>query len=173
MERQFTATAYVIQQQRVLLILHRKLKKWLPPGGHMSTNETPPEAARREVFEETGLHIEFISQENIWIERWNANSFERPFLCLLEEIPSFGNTPAHQHIDFIYLARPIGGIEQHCQDEVDGMRWFSIDEIDELVPDKDIFAETQQVIRSILDSNAQLHNLDLTFRRSYKDRSGS
>jgi len=67
--------------------MHPKLKKWLPPGGHVEENESPPEAATREVKEETGLEITFIKQENIWIEKWNAKSFERPFLCLTEEIP--------------------------------------------------------------------------------------
>ena len=86
MERQFTATVYIIEAQRTLLIYHRKLQKWLPPGGHLEANETPPEAARREALEETGMEITFMMQENVWIDRWNARSFERPYLCLLEDI---------------------------------------------------------------------------------------
>ncbi len=152
MERQFTATTYIIDKGRVLLINHRKLKKWLAPGGHLDPNEIPPEGARREAKEETGLDIEFIPQENIWIERWNATSFHRPFLCLLEEIPEHNGTPAHQHVDMIYVAKPISGQEMQNHHETDGLRWFSLEDIEKLEPDIEIFVETQQVIRTIFQS---------------------
>ncbi len=44
---------------RALLILHKRLGVWLPPGGELNPGETPLEAARRELFEETGLHGTF------------------------------------------------------------------------------------------------------------------
>lgn len=152
MQKQFTATVYIIDGIRVLLIFHRKLKKWLPPGGHLEPNEIPSEGARREAREETGLEIAFIQQENVWVERWNAKSFERPYLCLLEEIPAFGDQPAHQHVDFVYLATPAGGNEIQNHEEIDGMRWFSLEEIEKLAPDEEIFVETQQVLRCIFNS---------------------
>jgi 8-oxo-dGTP diphosphatase len=39
----------------VLLVRHRRLGTWLPVGGEIEPGETPLEAARRELFEETGL----------------------------------------------------------------------------------------------------------------------
>lgn len=153
MERQFTSSVYIIDNQKVLLIYHRKLRKWLPPGGHLDPCETPPEGARREAREETGLEIEFITQENVWVERWNANSFERPYLCLLEEIPAHGTQPAHQHMDFIYVARPVGGREIQNMRETEGLRWFTIEEIKSLKPDEDIFVETQHVIEHFFSNN--------------------
>lgn len=152
MERQFTATVYIVDEQRVLLIFHRKMQKWLPPGGHLDPNETPPEGARREVREETGLEISFALQENVWIDRWNANSFERPYMCLVEEIPPFGDKEAHQHIDFIYVGTPVGGQESRNTLETDDMRWFTLEEIEALDPDNEIFVETQQSIRTILSN---------------------
>ncbi len=152
MERQFTATVYIIDKERVLLIRHRKLNKWLPPGGHLDPNETPAEGARREALEETGIEIEYIKQENIWIERWNASSFERPYLCLIEEIPPYKEVAAHQHIDFIYLARPVGGTERQNMNETDGLQWFTLEEVEALKADEDIFVETQECIRSILSA---------------------
>lgn len=156
MERQFCATVYIVEDDRVLLIFHKKLKKWLPPGGHLNPHETPAEGAQREVLEETGLKIEFIKQENVWVERWNANSFERPYLCLVEEIPAYKDVPAHQHIDFLYLARPVGGKEQQNTTETDGLRWFTLEEVEALIPDEEIFVETQQVIRTIVGQNAKV-----------------
>jgi 8-oxo-dGTP pyrophosphatase MutT (NUDIX family) len=150
MERQFTATVYIVENDRVLLIHHKKLRTWLPPGGHIDPNETPPEAAKREAFEETGLEIEFIPQENIWIDRWNAKSFERPYLCLLENIPEHKGVPAHQHMDLVYLARPSGGQLRHNDEETHDIRWFSWEELQALEPDKDIFMETLETIKVIL-----------------------
>lgn len=154
MEKHFTAAVYILDNDQVLLIFHKKMQKWLPPGGHLELNETPAEAARREAREETGLEIEFIKDENIWINRWNANSFERPYMCLLEEIPPFGDKPQHQHIDFIYLATPTGGTVVQNPQETDGIRWFSLEDVEKLTPDEEIFVETQQAIRSILTRHA-------------------
>ncbi len=153
MKRDFTATCHIICDDKVLLIYHKKLKKWLPPGGHMEADETPTEAAKREVFEETGLHVELISQENITISYQNAKSIERPYLCLLEEIPAYGDTPAHQHIDFIFLGYPVGGAKQANYDEVDDIRWFTLDEVQKLKSDIDIFADTQEIIQHIFSTN--------------------
>jgi 8-oxo-dGTP pyrophosphatase MutT (NUDIX family) len=143
-EKHFTATAYIIDQGKVLLIMHPKLKKWLPPGGHIEANETPPECAKREVKEETGLDIEFILQENLWLDFWNATSIQRPYLCLLENIPAHGDKPPHQHIDMIFLAKPVSGIAHS------DARWFSLDEIEQMADDDEIFGETKKTIQHIL-----------------------
>ena len=152
MIRQFTATVYILDDERrqVLLVHHKKLEKWLPPGGHIDPNETPPEAAIREAKEETGLDVELIKQENIWIDRPNAKSLVRPYLCLLEEIPAHGDHPAHQHIDQIFIGRVVGGNSNHNGDEVHDMKWFSLDDLETLEPEVDIFDETLKTIYSLL-----------------------
>jgi len=147
MERHFTATCYIFDEQKILLLLHPKLGKWLPPGGHVEENETPLDAAIRETKEETGLDVEIISQENLWIQEKNAQSFERPFLCLIENIPAYKDTEAHQHIDFLYMARPIGG---HL---IDG-KWFSLEELQNL----EMFPESPTIIEKMI---SQLPSLTL------------
>ena len=142
MQRQFTSTCYIVKDDKFLLIYHKKFQKWLPPGGHAEENELPTETSRREVKEETGLDIEFLRQENLWIDDWNATSFERPFLCLLENIEASKKGPAHQHIDFVYVARPIGGTQ------IDG-KWFTLEEIEAFETHKEIFADTQKAARAI------------------------
>jgi 8-oxo-dGTP pyrophosphatase MutT (NUDIX family) len=151
MQRQFTASVYIISEARVLLIHHRKLQMWLPPGGHVEPDELPSETAVREALEETGLEIELLSDEHLWVQRWNARSLPRPYLCLLEEIPAHGETAAHQHIDQIYLARPIGGKEMLNVAETGGLRWFTCADIHSLQSDVEIFAETKEVISTIFD----------------------
>jgi 8-oxo-dGTP pyrophosphatase MutT (NUDIX family) len=129
--RHFTATVYVFHENQVLLHYHAKLKSYLPPGGHIEANETPVEAARREVMEETGLEIEFIEQENLKVESDKAMSFLRPYLCLLE------NLPDHQHMDLIYLARP-----REMKAVKEGFSWFSIEEALNL----DLFPDVRQML---------------------------
>ncbi|MCI0382040.1 MAG: NUDIX domain-containing protein [Chlamydiae bacterium] len=139
-------TSYILNQNKTLLVYHPKFCKWLPPGGHLEENEIPPEGAKREVLEETGLFIEFILQENIFIHEHNAVSVPRPYLCLLEEIPSFKDKPAHQHIDLIFIARPIGGEIRKDLMEQGLLRWFSLEDVENLKEDSEIFKETKEVI---------------------------
>lgn len=53
--RAFSVAVYPRFQGKTLVILHKRLGTWLPPGGELNAGETPLEAARRELFEETGL----------------------------------------------------------------------------------------------------------------------
>ncbi len=150
MERHFTATVYIFHENKVLLHRHAKLGKWLPPGGHVEPNETPPEAAKREAKEETGLDIAFIEQENLKVDAWNAVSFERPFLCLLEHIPPHKDKPAHQHMDLIYLARPLKN--DFSEMDLKDFRWFAWDDLEEI--EHELFPDVQQVLTLLIKQPA-------------------
>jgi 8-oxo-dGTP pyrophosphatase MutT (NUDIX family)/GNAT superfamily N-acetyltransferase len=52
-----TASAIVTSELGVVLHLHKRLSKWLQPGGHVDPGEAPWEAALRETSEETGLPV--------------------------------------------------------------------------------------------------------------------
>ena len=57
-EGHLTGSAVVVSERgdRVLLLHHRKLQRWLQPGGHADPRETSGEAvALREAHEETGI----------------------------------------------------------------------------------------------------------------------
>ena len=50
-----TGLVFSPTQDRILLVLHRRLQRWLLPGGHVETDDPLiGDAARREVVEETG-----------------------------------------------------------------------------------------------------------------------
>jgi 8-oxo-dGTP pyrophosphatase MutT (NUDIX family) len=52
-----TASAFVVGPRGVILHRHRRLHRWLQPGGHIEPGELPSEAAVRECTEETGLPV--------------------------------------------------------------------------------------------------------------------
>ena len=60
-ERQaFSVSIFARNAGRILLIKHKRLGTWLPVGGELDPGETPLEAARRELKEETGLTGSFV-----------------------------------------------------------------------------------------------------------------
>ena len=57
--RAFSVSIFCRHAGEVLLVRHRRLGIWLPVGGEIEPGETPLEAARRELHEETGLEGSF------------------------------------------------------------------------------------------------------------------
>lgn len=119
--RDFTATTFIVEQDRTLLLLHRKLGKWFPPGGHIDPHELPHEAAIREVREECGLEVELFAHGSML---GIVSVLPQPDCMLLEQI-----TPDHQHIDMIYFARVCGGMLQPSAREAHAARWVSWEEL--------------------------------------------
>jgi len=52
------AAVVIDEAGRVLLTQRRDNGKWEPPGGVLELNEPIVDGLRREVYEETGLHVE-------------------------------------------------------------------------------------------------------------------
>src|SRR5271154_3486621 len=61
--RAFAASVYLRRANKVLLALHKRFGQWVPLGGEMNgePQETPLEAARRELHEESGLTAEDVT----------------------------------------------------------------------------------------------------------------
>jgi len=53
--RAFSVAVFCRNGGEILLVRHKRLELWLPVGGEIEPGETPLEAARRELREETGL----------------------------------------------------------------------------------------------------------------------
>ena len=62
--RHFCSSAFVVDPmtKKILLVFHSQFKKWVQPGGHIENDEFPEETAMREVYEETGYHIELLGE---------------------------------------------------------------------------------------------------------------
>lgn len=129
LDKHFTATTYLLNRktQSTLLHWHRKIKTWLPPGGHIEINENPEEAARREVEEETGIiEFHFISNQEEVLGKIDdrSNLLRLPHYLLEEEIEI-----NHYHLDWIFYAF----VEIHSDEIVFNnttFKWFNIKQLE-------------------------------------------
>lgn len=129
----------------------------MPPGGHVDNNETPEETAQRECKEETGLDVEIIgdAQEDLFTGNPDeGRMLKKPIAMLLENIPASEqrNEPAHQHMDFLFLARPLDETQaiSLAKEEGSSIRWFTRDEIEALNDTSEIFSNVKAYILQIL-----------------------
>ena len=124
----FTVAIFVVHDAKVLLILHRKLGKWLPLGGHIELDEDPEIAARREAKEESGLDVELLGERPPTTEPGTRALIAPRFL----DIHRISDT--HEHIGMIYWARPIAGDVTLATEEHHDIRWCNAEELDALQP---------------------------------------
>jgi 8-oxo-dGTP pyrophosphatase MutT (NUDIX family) len=105
--------------RRVLLLHHRKLDRWLQPGGHGDPGETSGETvALREAREETGIR-------GLALHATAA----RPLDLDVHDIPARRAEPAHEHLDLRYLVvAPDGAEAAPDLAELHAIRWLGWDE---------------------------------------------
>jgi 8-oxo-dGTP pyrophosphatase MutT (NUDIX family) len=87
-----TGSAWIVNpaRTRVVLLHHRKLDKWLQPGGHCDGDADVLRVALREANEETGLrNLRPLSEDIYDVDA--------------HQIPERKKTPAHIHYDVRYL----------------------------------------------------------------------
>jgi 8-oxo-dGTP pyrophosphatase MutT (NUDIX family) len=89
----FTGSAWLVSAdgQRVLLMHHRKLGRWLQPGGHADGDVDLARVALREAQEETGVTGLQVDEDIFDIDR--------------HRIPSRADEPEHWHYDVRYIVR--------------------------------------------------------------------
>jgi 8-oxo-dGTP pyrophosphatase MutT (NUDIX family) len=117
-----TASALLLSadRSRVLLTLHRKVKRWLQLGGHCERGDPSlAAAARREAVEESG--IADLALDAV------------PVLLSHHEVPCGPVSPA-RHLDVQYVARACADAVPVRSTESDDLRWFPVDA---LPPDTD------------------------------------
>jgi 8-oxo-dGTP pyrophosphatase MutT (NUDIX family) len=117
-----TCSGFVLapDARRILIVHHRRLGRWLLPGGHVEpSDETIDAAAAREVLEETGVSV--------------ANG--RLVGADVHGIPAKGHEPYHLHHDLLFGFRAETE-ELTCSDESHSIAWCTRAELDRYaIPD--------------------------------------
>ena len=115
--RAFSVAIFCRNGGAVLLVHHRRLGTWLPVGGELEPGETPLEAARRELLEETGLSGHF-----------------PPGLGVDGTPPGLIGYEEHQagskglHMNFAFVAEVATREVRGCE-EFDAVRWVTAAEL--------------------------------------------
>jgi len=125
----FTVAIFVVHEDRVLIIHHRALNKWLPLGGHIELDEDPEQAALREAREESGLEVELVGERPPTTEPGTRALIAPRFL----DIHRINDR--HEHIGMIYWARPKSGTITLADAEHHDIRWCSSEELNDLTPE--------------------------------------
>lgn len=142
--RDFTVAVFVVHRGRVLLHYHAKLGMWLPPGGHIETNELPDEAAVRETLEEAGIAVEIAGEKALSLDY--PCQLYRPEGIQLEDI-----APGHQHIDLIYFARPVDA-EPAIPPELterDRVGWYAPEEMELMDVNEEIRSWCEKAVKTL------------------------
>ena len=115
-----TASAVVVDEgfERIVLLHHRKLGRWLQPGGHCDGDANLAGVAWREAREETGLVGLEIVPRVIDLD--------------IHDIPARPSEPAHRHLDARFLALAPALAEPRINHESQDVRWFRLDEAREI-----------------------------------------
>jgi len=122
-----TASSWIIDETTgyALLTHHRKLDRWLQLGGHIEDDDDLLAAALREAREESGLSdIHTLSDAIFDID--------------VHLIPARKREPQHYHYDVRFLFQARRGDSLTISDESHDLRWFSVEELQELPRDDSI-----------------------------------
>lgn len=116
-----TGSALVMNPEgtQVLLLHHRKLNRWLQPGGHADGDEDVARVAEKEAREETGLvSIRLVSPEFLDLD--------------IHTIPARNQEPEHLHYDirFLFTANPKEPLQQNRESK--GLAWLKLNEVPSL-----------------------------------------
>jgi 8-oxo-dGTP pyrophosphatase MutT (NUDIX family) len=113
----FTGSAWVVSAdgERALLLHHRKLDRWLQPGGHADGDGDLASVALREAEEETGLSGLCIEGGVFDLDR--------------HAIPARGSEPEHFHYDVRFVVRAGEDEAFTVSEESHALRWMPVAEI--------------------------------------------
>ncbi len=123
-----TGSAWILShdRQHCLLVHHRKLDRWLQPGGHADGQTHIVSVALREAQEETGLEALGLPVEGAEIVPLDIDVHQIP-----ERRDASGSLieDAHEHHDIRFLLIAAQGQELVLSDESHDLGWFTHDDV--------------------------------------------
>jgi ADP-ribose pyrophosphatase YjhB (NUDIX family) len=118
----YVAGGYVVHDDKVLLVWHPQLARWVPAGGRVeiASGEYPHEAVVREVQEETGLVVDVIESSAGHVSDKAVTPMPVPIA--IQEI-ALGSD--RQYLDFVYFCRVVEGEVGLDYIEARAYKWFA------------------------------------------------
>lgn len=123
----FVATAFIVYNNKVLLIHHKKLNMWLPIGGHVELNEDPEEALFREIKEECGLEVEIFGKKP---EIPSSGPINFKPLCNPSFLDIHNISETHRHVALNYFAKTKSDKFVFNKEEHTAIKWFSKEDLE-------------------------------------------
>jgi 8-oxo-dGTP pyrophosphatase MutT (NUDIX family) len=120
-----TGSAFVLDpaRERILLLHHRRLDRWLQPGGHGEGETEPLQIALREVEEETGLAAAQLATLD-----GRPAAEARLFDVDIHRIPARPGEPEHDHLDLRFAFVAVAGAQARLSSESKGLAWIPLRE---------------------------------------------
>jgi 8-oxo-dGTP pyrophosphatase MutT (NUDIX family) len=133
-----TASAWVLSpgRERFLLVHHRKLGRWLQPGGHADGETDVAAVALREAREETGLER---------LAFWPDPGEPLPIDLDVHRIPARDAEPEHEHHDVRFLLVAEGSKRARASAESLGVCWLAMDALERLDLDESLLRMGRKV----------------------------
>lgn len=103
-----------IQNEKILLVDHKKSALWLPPGGHVEPGEHPLNAAHRELDEELNVQLPMLYSDPV-------------FISVTETI---GDTAGHIDVSLWYVFEADStATYKYDKGEFNGIQWYSLSKL--------------------------------------------
>lgn len=145
----YTVSAYIVHpsEPRILLVKHRKIGKWLQPGGHIELDENPLQALTHELEEETGLNPADYTLLQPDQPTGLTHTIQLPVPFHINQ-HAFDNN--HQHIDLAYIAQSQTDKITNQPDGADDIRWCTLEDMKAFVEVEEMFPDTLHVCEWVL-----------------------
>ena len=124
-----TGSAWIVNPARTktLMLHHRKLDRWLQPGGHSDGDPNTLAVALREASEESGIHIDNIKPVG-----------EVIFDVDIHTIPTNKKEVQHEHFDVRFLLEIDDRLPLVSNEESNEVRWLSLGDVSDFNTDRSI-----------------------------------
>ena len=130
-----TGSAWIVDpgRTRTLLTHHRKLGKWLQPGGHADGETDLLGVALREAREESGLtRLRPVARAPFDVDR--------------HEIPERQGVPAHWHLDLRFLVEGDPAEPRVVSDESHDLAWVDLTRVAVLNPEESMLRMVRKTL---------------------------
>ena len=128
-----TASAFVVDKaaDKILLIHHKKLDKWLQPGGHCDGDTDTLAVAIKEVWEETGVVVQAGNQSIADLD--------------IHVIPKRKDIPEHEHFDVRYIFEADSLLPLIQNHETNDLKWISLDDLSRYTDEESVLRVTRRI----------------------------